>query len=584
MNNVAAARESARRDAIALLKNVGVSRIVMVDDVYAANVSDLLGICDELGGLAAAGLPYLDAVDPNDPSEERSDFIRDIWKTLGNTQRRRLVAEARRVSAPETAGEIGDEAAEGPGAGDEKAASSLEGVLEELKGVEFVPLSLGEWTERRGEYLAGDAALETLLLFDRDFSGEGGGENEGLRQIQQVQLDEVGFCGLVTHTVSLGEEYAEWQKLATDHSLDPDKLVVIAKERLREEPPNYHRFLGMLRLTALSGRYAKVKHKAWSIFESSVGNAKSAMEGLSVLDFDRMVFASSREQSVWEPDTLLRVFGILMRRAASAGLHQDDSFLEAVADARRVSDASETIVRALEGDDGTNEALEMQRFECYDSGGDLNRFFVPIDLGDIFRIGSKGKLYMLLAQPCDLVVRKDGTRNYESNRLRRMAAVAELVLSANGKKESWGQLPFFGEATSEYAFVNFGNVHQVPMIVLDLCAVNSDGSAAIDVDAAEPELLIEPWRVRYAKLRKLYCQALRAHDRLKGGGFEGETASLALPGSSNTLDFSPIVNGKSVRYGVERTIRLRQPRSGALLTEFAQYQARAAFEHDFGAP
>lgn len=122
------------------------------------------------------------------------------------------------------------------------------------------------------------------------------------------------------------------------------------------------------------------------------------------------------------------------------------------------------------------------------------------------------------------------------------------------------------------------------MTVLDLCAVNSDGSAAIDVEAAVPELLIEPWRVRYEKLRKLYSQALGAHAKLTGKRFARATASLALPGSSNTLNFSPIVNGKSVCYEVERRFRLRQPRSGALLTEFAQYQARAAFEHDFGAP
>ena len=338
MNNVAATRETARRDAIGLLKNVGVSRIVIVDDVYAANVSDVLGICDELGGSATARLPYLDAVDPNDPDEERSDFIRDVWKTLGNSQRRRLLAEARRVSSPANAGEVDGGAADGPTTGDARAATSLEGVLEELEGVEFVPLSLSEWEEQRGEYVAGEAALETLLLFDRDFSGEGGGENEGLRLIQQVQSGEVGFCGLVTHTVLLGEECAEWQKLASSHSLNPGKFVVISKERLRDEPPNYHSFLGMLRLTALSGRYEELKNMAWSIFASSVDNAKSALAGVSVLDFDRMVFASSREQSVWEPDTLLRVFGILMRRAASAGLHQDDGFLEAVAGARRVSD------------------------------------------------------------------------------------------------------------------------------------------------------------------------------------------------------------------------------------------------------
>ena len=67
-----------------------------------------------------------------------------------------------------------------------------------------------------------------------------------------------------------------------------------------------------------------------------------------------------------------------------------------------------------------------------------------------------------------------------------------------------------------------------------------------------------------------------------GKELNDETASLALPGSLITLDLGAAVNGKTVRYEVRRTMRLRQPWSGALLTEFAQYHARAAFEHEFG--
>ena len=250
----------------------------------------------------------------------------------------------------------------------------------------------------------------------------------------------------------------------------------------------------MLRLAALSGRYARVKCRAWSIFENSLSEAKKAMESLSVLDFDRMVFASSRKEGVWEPDTLFRVFGILMRREARSRLLKDGDIPDAVAAARRVSVAPEEIAKALEAGGDSNEALQIQRFEIYDAGDELNPFHTPIDLGDIFQFNSNGRHYILLAQPCDLMVRKDGMRNYEDNRFGRTAAMVELVFDAAEKRGNWGELPFYEEETGQFAFANFAKVYHVPLVVLDLCAVRSDGSAGIDVNAERPKLLIEPGR------------------------------------------------------------------------------------------
>ena len=602
----------------------------MVDDEYAPGVADLLGICEELGSALTAALPHLERVQPEDPYDVRTNAIRDAWEALDRGQRRELLAragEARDAEAegradsgreeyssaaadsevkenaaagtdsdpgkdPAGSGENdpGDDQAAGadrgpdedPTAGDDKAASSLDDLLANLEGLEFVPLSLTEWEEQRENYLGDGRGAETLVLFDRDFRGEGAGEDEGLKHIQKLQEEKVGFVGLVTHTVALGEEYEEWQRLSTKHSLDRDKFVVIAKDRLKAEPPNYHGFLAMVRLTALNDQYGRVKNGAWEIFASSVKEAKSRMKRLSVLDFDRMVFASSRDESVWEPDTLLRVFGILMRREALARLHANDEFVSEVEKARAVSDAPKRIVNGLKQEEGSNEALEMQRFEIYDSGSELNRFRVPIELGDIFCIGPDDKLFMLLAQPCDLVVREEGKRNYETSKLQRMVAVAELVRDQDEKRESWGRLPFYEEATGKAAFVNFGKVHQVPLAVLDLCVLSGDGSAAIDVEAPAPRVLVEPWTVRHKRLSNVFGAAAKAHEDLTKRGVGGDAALLALPGWWNTLALEPVVAGKTVRYAVQRTIRLRQPWSGALLTEFAQYQARAAFEHDFG--
>ena len=485
------------------------------------------------------------------------------------------------AAAPVGSGE--GEFEDGEAGDDYKAATSLEEVLNDLDGLELVLLSLAEWKAQAVNLLGDEKAAQTLLFFDRDFSREeAGAENEGFKQIREAQSANVGYCGLISHTVSHGDEYEAWFRLSEEYNLIPDKFVVIAKDRLKAEPPDYYGFLGMVRLAALSGRYAHVKRKAWSIFENSLTEAKTAMERLSVLDFDRMVFASSRKEGVWELDTLFRVFGIMMRREAQSRLHSDGDIPAAIAEARSVSAVPEEIANALGSESDSNESLQIQRFEIYDPGDELNRFHAPIDLGDIFQLESNDKIYILLAQPCDLMVRKDGMRSYEDNRHGRLVPVVELIFGTDEKRENWGELPFYEEGSGISAFANFARVHHVPLVVLDLCVVHGNGVATIDVSADCPEMMIEAWRIRHRKLCSYFGKALDAYAELTGKEHSIQMASLALPGSSATLKLEAAVRERQLQYGVRRILRLRQPWSGALLTEFSQYQARVAFEHPFG--
>ena len=56
--------------------------------------------------------------------------------------------------------------------------------------------------------------------------------------------------------------------------------------------------------------------------------------------------------------------------------------------------------------------MALQRLERYELAEYLNSHYIPIELGDIFqKMGDSAKRYVLLAQPCDLMVRTDGKRN-----------------------------------------------------------------------------------------------------------------------------------------------------------------------------
>ena len=225
----------------------------------------------------------------------------------------------------------------------------------------------------------------------------------------------------------------------------------------------------------------------------------------------------------------------------------------------------------------------MQRFETYESGEVLSGCHIPIDVGDIFRDMQTGRPYILLAQPCDLMVRESGKRNYDK-KVGRNGVLVELVFDGetvivfDGKKEkeSWGELPFYHEHTGGSAFADFARAHQALLAVLDLCVLRGDGVAKIDVDGACPNSLIQPWKGRHRRLAKVFRSAVDRCEQLPKA-----LKSLALPRLASTLGLQATAVDRTVEYKLKRVLRLRQPWSGALLTAFCQYQSRAAFEHPF---
>ena len=103
-------------------------------------------------------------------------------------------------------------------------------------------------------------------------------------------------------------------------------------------------------------------------------------------------------------------------------LHQTPGISETFADARRVSTIPEKVAAAL-GEGGPSPgALRIQRYETYESDGELNGFHVPIELGDIFEKVTNRRRYILLMQPCDLMVRGNGKRSYDDKKHGRRGA------------------------------------------------------------------------------------------------------------------------------------------------------------------
>ena len=582
MDSTAIRAPNVREHARILLTSIGVSRVIVVDDEYReGGVEELIGLCSGLASDQAAELPYLTGIDFRTDQEVRADLLREQWARLDPGARETVLARARALEAEPLQPPDGDHGLEASiGRVDTKASKSLERILDQLEECEYVTLSLSQWRARGNELLGDDIAENTVFLFDRDFTKEDGTENEGINLIRQVQNANVGYCGLLSHTVTIEGEHAAWRELTQHHDLNRDTFVVIAKERLTDESEDYSQFLRMLRFVGLSARYAKVMSATWSVLDQSVAAAMAAVEWLSVPDFDMIVFGSSRREGVWEPDTLFRVFGILMRREAQRRLRQNANLSADVSEARRISTLSEKLANALGTEETSHEALRIQRFESYESTKDLNSCHIPLDIGDIFQATRSGHQYILLAQPCDLMVRPNGKRSYD-RKCGRTGALVQIVVDVEKRKDSWGHLPFYDVGKGKRAFVDFARIHQALLAVLDLCVLQGNGVAMIEVDASCPDLLIQAWKKRYNRLGKVFRTALERYNELERKNVRRDLKLLALPRLSATLGIQADVQDDTVKYGLIRVGRLRQPCSGALLTALTQYHARAEFEHAF---
>ena len=70
-------------------------------------------------------------------------------------------------------------------------------------------------------------------------------------------------------------------------------------------------------------------------------------------------------------------------------------------------------------------ARRLQQLEFYDDGDEVNSLHLPIEFGDIFE-DNDGNRFILVAQPCDLVVRAKGWRRSETRDKRQIAPLVAI--------------------------------------------------------------------------------------------------------------------------------------------------------------
>jgi hypothetical protein len=560
-----------------LLIAAGIHQLVVIDDSYASNGIDIDAIVVAAMTAPEKFIKIIPAL--TDLEVDEGDRISSIVR--GTLEDGSLALQAWKVC---------QEGADHDAELDAKTMSVLDELVRaipESATVKDQRFSGQDWQSHAATVLVPENG-RALVLVDRDFKREGKSEEHGLTVIASIlkgSPDGV-YCALLSHTVSPGDELERWSALAEQHGIPQDRFVVISKTRLAEEQSDLAGFLHLVRLAILCGPLQNLRDKVRDHLNSAICSTLSDLDHWSVFDFDEAILGSSRKEGVWEGETLLRIMTTFTTRAARRGVLGDVAVRQLINFARQASIVRIPLDKLHPWKNVGKMALEYQRTELYYEGSYINENHLPLEAGDVFDRDDNGDKYILLAQPCDLMIRGAMGRAYDSDFMKMVYLCVIKAAPANTEGQSY-KLPFWNEDGSS-AFVHFSQVHMIRVSVLDLCVLNNNGNVTFDRSSALPEALNVSWFHYAEKLRKQFDtesnRAIQLKTLFRGAtsNVPKELRALAIakvePCCSNTGRFKSTSNENGFTVNCRRVGRISSALATDILRVFTRYQSRTAFE------
>lgn len=535
-----------------LLKAVGIGRVIIVDDEFEPSESDLLAVGGSVGSRAinVAGIGEVDF--SNEPELWRGQ-LSDAWLTLGFTDKRRALEDLCEQSS--TPAPKPEELHLFYGLGPE---------------IDFRGITPEEWVAEKNSVISRAAVNPTLVLFDRDFGSTD--SDGGLRLAAELyDEDDAGhiWAGLLTNTLEIADEGSAWNSFTDGRTVPADRFVVLSKEHLIEDANSLPE---ALRISLISKPASTLSKHVKSAIASSVESAAQRLSELKPPEFERIVFGLARDEGAWEIDVLLRLFDVSLRLNVRNELHSDGSVRSAI-----------KMLRELDSYRGESNPVSVQaqqiyQEELYENPEHINRLHLPVELGDIYQKIVGEKKFVLVGQPCDLMVRRDGKRAPELSFVTllpiRLDDPNSAQTDAKAHRASF-ELPAFKDGRS--AWVEMDRPCSVPVESVDYCALNESGRGLAPTRARQPEWIVPSWEQRWRMLTAA-ADELRTALASKANKEERIAEIKAQYGIRSECKAKPDIEDNNYNLGLIRTGRIRSPYARALLTSYTAHLARDAYE------
>ncbi|MFD1626635.1 hypothetical protein [Azospirillum griseum] len=581
--NLAESKE-ARRKIAQLFESLQIGKVVAVDDMFIPdlNVSGIIGMLEEVDGLADILRPWMPEVDFNGDVEILYDQIAAALSNMDTENRENLLKVLFNHD---------------PNTNDFQDLVLLKKVLPETIPLEIItPI---QWYERQHELISeASEQRRTIFLFDQELKVDQHdfGFQKGTDIIRAMSLSHPThfgshwFCGLLSHTLQGGEEIEHWQTLAEKSGIKLKFFMPIAKSNL-EQSDSFHSAI----YRALITTYCEnLKEIAEAGFNESVKAVIDRFIRLDPLDFEHIIVNSSLHEGVSELETLIRLYGLLARDEVKRSILHKKRLMDFLSAATAVNTLAD-IDRKLPGE-AKARLYQLRRDELYECAELVNGVHDPLRNGDLFEVGDKKQPYVLIAQPCDLMVRMKegkGKRAREDNFKIAVLAPIHTSIMVDNPIDCGAlsfNLPNFGMEGNQLGRVDFAPATVVDLCVLDLAVMNATGDCVMDfskIDAAKVAIPTRAWRERASilekKFKSLKTKIEEANKKYKGNDAADQLTKAWMPrcGLSNDLKKLGKYEGGIFTYPIRRCGRIREPLANWLLSAFSRYLARDAYDHDY---
>lgn len=525
-----------------LLKDLGVVNVVFIDDQAYES---------EKAVVKQAQIPKLGSA-TWDGTGDYSDFIDAEWDGLTAYQRREAHDRAIRKNPS-------------------LATRDLDVLRVLFPSTKFRAVDPQNWRDQ-GDQLIPEAEVgESLVFFDLDLGTEGGPRGGAGLLARYLNTYNDAKAVLLTREIPADAELDVPPDLLQQLDRPELEILITSKEHLRQD--GVLEFVDYLRLSLTAPSLKAIRLGVRTALEGAHSTAVEQFNKMPLQAVQDIVVRTSRTEGIWEVDTYLRVFQILLRRALHGKVSENNSaeLRAAISDARKAAELPP-------GDPGwsSKTIAELMAAENYSTGKVINEAGLPLENGDIFEI--EDELLILAMQPCDLAYRDDGSGARYDTSIARLLSVQQ----SDEWLESPAKLPKGLRAATSGApheledpgcVAKLKPVRHLSMELLDLCCFDVNGQAQLDMDRTPPPALVPGQDERYKELRKLVVRSSISRRRSKDGG------RLFLD-TSGDLSVRPRWSRRSrkIQFPVRRVARLSAPYSAQLLTAFAHDVSRAAYD------
>lgn len=587
-----------------LFKIYNISTVFYIDDEINLLDTGIIRIRGELEAIYNSGKEkYLeslnmDGLDISQPKEIVIDYFDSNWDNFDPNLREEIYNKILKINNVKI----------------EKLDLNRAQKVTEQIPVDIYAISPNEWEEKLNtisDLVKDDQKI--LILVDEDLShaGEKYIRIKGqdlIAKLRTLDVHDNIICALLTYKIAEAKDELEYRNDLISSRLSADLTVrdfyPLAKTRL--DKPEI--FADGIKKTLLNGHFEIVKNETVNVMKQSFAKATETINQFDAYDFESTILKTSLDEGVWVPETIFRISNISYEDELKKNMVDVEYAAKVnkeLKESRKIAEIKFTIPDNYKP---YSDKLKYRHSEIYENGGIINSLRKPIQNGDIFTIDNG--YYILLAQPCDLMVR--GTKKNFGDRKAQFASLVKMDFIRYSSKSQYTQdlknngnetkfiLKYFSKNAKDLGIVDFHKYLIIDLNILDLCVFNPKGVCEINVLCPKDNVdtLTSAWEEHYAKVlakfKKYYdeikdIKTIFAEIKFKTTEeskkiemvCKNSYSNLLLSTSDINIPGVEIDNDGILRFPINRTSKVKEPLSNIALEKYTQYLSRNAESHDF---